>query len=340
MKVYPERLAETLQQGIPPVLLISGDEPLQVQEALDAARAQARAQGYLERLVLQSGKGFDWSQLAAEGANRSLFAERRILELQLTSNAIGNEGSKALTAWCAQPNPDILLLISAPKLDKAQLGGKWVKGIEQCGILVQVWSVEAAQLPPWLERRMRAKGLQPAAGVAAFLAEHTEGNLLASVQEIEKLLLLHGPGPLDIDAVQDAVTQSARFDIFGLVDAALLGQAPRILRMLAGLRAEGEAEILVLWALARELRSLYAMARALASGANLGQVLAQGRIWDKRKPILTAALKRLNPQQISALLLLCRDTDATIKGRASGSVWLRLEQIALGMAGVRPLRAA
>lgn len=340
MRLPPEQLAQSLQKTLPQILLISGDEPLQVQEALDSARFAARAKGFGERLSFQTGKGFDWSQLAAESNNPSLFAEQRILELQLTSAAIGNEGSKALLAWCDNPSPDDFLLISAPKLDKPQLASKWAKAVEQKGALVQVWPIGPEQLPAWLERRMRDKGLMPGKGAAAFLAEHTEGNLLAAVQEIEKLLLLNGPGPLNLDALQDAVAQSARFDIFGLVDAVLLGQAPRALRMLSGLKAEGEPATLVLWALARELRSLYAMALELANGGNLGQVLAKARVWDKRKPPVSAGLKRLRPTDIRRLLLLCRDADASIKGQGQGDAWLLLEQICLGMAGIETLRAA
>lgn len=340
MKLGPEQLVHSLKKALPQVLLISGDEPLQVQEALDAARAQARALGYDERVLFQTGKGFDWSAFTIESANRSLFAERRILELQLTSAAIGNEGSKVLSAWCAKPQPDNFLLISAPKLDKAQQASKWVKAIDQAGILVQVWPIEAKQLPAWLERRMRDKGLVPGKGATAFLADAIEGNLLAAAQEIEKLLLLCGPGPLDLDSLQEAVAFSARFDVFGLTDAALQGQAPRVLKILAGLRAEGEPEILVLWALARELRTLYGMALELAAGSNQAQVFAKARVWPKRQPLVSAALRRLRPADISRLLLLCRDADAAIKGQGQGNAWLLLEQIGLGMAGVKTLRAA
>lgn len=340
MKLGPEQLAQSLNRALPPVLLISGDEPLQVQEALDTSRAQARALGYDERASFQTGKGFDWRDFSNEAANRSLFAQQRILELQLTSAAIGNEGSKALVAWCENPPADIFLLLSAPKLDKSQQASKWVKAIEQIGVLVQVWPIEPRQLPVWLERRMRDKGLAPAKGVAAFLAERTEGNLLAAVQEIEKLLLICGPGPLDMDTLHEAVASSARFDVFALTGAALLGQAPRMLRILAGLRAEGEPEILILWALARELRGLYVMAMELAAGSNLSQVFAKARVWPKRQPMIGAALKRLQAADISRLLLLCRDTDAAIKGQGQGNAWLMLEQVGLGMAGVNALRAA
>ncbi|MBF0256140.1 MAG: DNA polymerase III subunit delta [Gammaproteobacteria bacterium] len=334
MRLRPEQLAAQLKGPLPPVLLLSGDEPLQMLEAADLIRAQARAQGYSERILLETQAHFDWNQLAAESANRSLFGDRRLFDLRLHSAAIGNEGSKALSAWCERPADDSLLLISAPKLDKKQLSTKWIKAVDQLGVLVQIWPVDAGQLPAWLEQRMRSRGLQPERGVAALLAERVEGNLLAATQEIEKLLLLQGPGPISQDALLQAVSDSARYDVFGLVDEALAGRAARCVRILAGLQAEGEPAPVVLWALSRELRSLYPMARQLAGGGNLAAVVDGYRVWPKRKPLVSAALKRLNPRRLQQALIQCGEADAAIKGRRKQDPWLLLEQLCLSLCGL------
>jgi DNA polymerase-3 subunit delta len=206
--------------------------------------------------------------------------------------------------------------------------------VDQVGLLVQVWPVEPRQLPGWLEQRMRSKGLQPERGVAALLAERVEGNLLAATQEIEKLLLLHGPGPISQEALREAVADSARYDVFGLVDEALSGRAARCVRILGGLQAEGQPAPVVLWALSRELRSLYSMAGQLASGGNLAAVLSGNRIWDKRKPMVGAALKRLRPNQLRRALRDCGEADAAIKGRSKQDPWLLLEQLCLSLCGL------
>jgi DNA polymerase-3 subunit delta len=349
MKLKPEQLAVSLKGALPGVMLLSGDEPLQMLECADWLRAQARAQGYSERIRLEikpkaqkqdpnqdqeppaAQAASDWNRLADEGANRSLFGDRRLFDLRLLSSAIGNEGSKALSAWCERPPEDSLLLISAPKLDKKQLSAKWIKAIEQRGLLVQVWPVEPAQLPDWLERRMRSRGLQPERGVAALLAERVEGNLLAASQEIEKLLLLQGPGPLSQDALLQAVSDSARYDVFGLVDEALSGHAARCVHILAGLRGEGVVEPVVLWAISRELRSLYPMARQVAAGSNMAAVLSQHRVWDKRKTMVGSALKRLSPQRLQQALIRCGEVDASIKGWSKQDPWLLLEQLCLSL---------
>ncbi len=340
MRIPLPKLQTHLGDGLAPVYLLSGDEPLQLGEAADAVRAAARAAGYANREVIEAAANFDWNQLAAEANSLSLFAEQKIIDLRLPSGKPGREGGAALAAYCADPPPDTLLLLTLPKLDKAQQNSKWFKAIDQLGVVVQIWPIEAAQLPRWIEQRLRAAGLQPAPGVAALLAERIEGNLLAARQEIEKLLLLLGPGPVDLDSLSQAVGDSARFDVFTLVDGALQGDATRCLRILGGLRDEGIAPPVVLWALARELRALATIARQVADGASPEQAMRSARVWDKRKPLVGQALRRLPPAAWGSLLQLCQRTDAAIKGADGDDPWRLLERIALGIAGVRLVTAA
>ncbi len=337
-QVRPEQLQASLQRGLAPLYFIHGDEPLQVGECADAVRAAARAQGCSDRQVFSVEPGFDWDSLQAASDSLSLFAQRRLLELRLPTGKPGDRGARALRAWCERPPEDTLLLIVSGKLEPAARRSKWVQALETAGVSVPVWPVEAAQLPAWIERRMRAAGMQPTPDAVALLADRVEGNLLACAQEIEKLFLLGGPGPVDADAVAARVIDSSRYDIFGLVDAALLGQAGRSQRMLAGLRAEGVEPVLVLWALAREIRTLAAMAAELAGGGQIGRVLAKHRVWDKRKAAVGGALKRLSRPELLDLLAQCARIDRVVKGRAAGRPWDELLQLTLRLAGADILR--
>ncbi len=335
--LHAEQLSDHLRkQALLPVYLISGDEPLQMLEIGDRLRAVAREAGYSQRDVLEVGGGFDWNLLLEAAGSLSLFGDRRVIDLRLASAKIGAEGSKAVVAYLADPPPDTLLLISAPKLDRSQLSTKWVKAIDGHGALLRIWPIDGAGLPNWLTQRMRDKGLRPAPEVAGLLAERVEGNLLAAAQEIDKLLLLNGPGPLDADTLLDAVADSARFDVFGLVDAALAGDPRRVSHRLEGLRAEGVAVALVLWSLAREIRMLARIAYALEAGGNLSRLLAAEHVWEKRRPLLEKALRRLRVEQWRRLLLLCQQTDQAIKGRSERDAWLLLGVIASALSG-RPV---
>lgn len=339
-QLRPEQLTAHLGQQLLPVYFVYGDEPLQQGECADSIRAAARQQGYTDRQVFSVEPGFDWETLRAAADSLSLFAEQRILELRIPNGKPGDKGSRALRAYTEQLPADTLLLITAGKLEPAARRSKWVQSLESVGASIAVWPIDAVRLPAWINSRMRARGMQPDAQSLQLLADRTEGNLLACAQEIEKLFLLAGPGPLDAAMVNDCVASSARYDVFGLVDAALLGQAARVQHMLSGLRAEGVDPTVVLWALSRELRSLAPLAAALKKTATLTQVLAAGRVWEKRKAAVSAVLQRISHNKIQSLLRQCGQLDRVIKGRAAGSSWDELLQLSLHIAGVRLLENA
>lgn len=332
MNLRAEQLADRLGAALAPVYLVSGDEPLQQGEACDAIRAAARTQGFTERQVMHVEAGFDWKALLAEANALSLFAERKLIELRLPSGKPGSEGAKVIAAYLERPPEDTVLLIISGKLDKAAQKTQWFKAVDRAGVTVQVWPVEASELPGWIERRLRQRGLQPAPGAAALLAERVEGNLLAAAQEVEKLALSCAGGALDAEQVEAAVANSARFDAFGLVDAALLGDVPRVTRMLHGLQAEGVEPLALLWAVAREIRSLAAMAAQVEAG--LPRERAMARVWGKRKTAVGAGLNRHNALRWQQMLRRAGRIDRIVKGAAAGNAWDELLQLTLLMAGV------
>jgi DNA polymerase-3 subunit delta len=339
MRLRSAELEAHLTKGLAPLYLLTGDEPLQLGEAADRIRHRARSLDYATREVMEVDRGFDWNELAAEANSLSLFSEKRIIDLRIPSGKPEAAGGKALQAYVERPPEDTLLLITMPKLEKNQTNSAWFKALERAGVVIQIWPVDGAQLVPWLERRMRERGLQPQPGVGALLADQIEGNLLAAAQEIDKLLLLHGPGPLSAEQLLAAVSDSARFDVFKLVDSALAGQAARSLRILGGLRGEGTATPVVLWALAREIRMLAELAWEVEHGTSVQRAIAaRPGLWDNRKPLVGKALQRTPVRGWHQLLRLCTRTDRAIKGRERADPWLLLEQITLRLAGAQIIR--
>lgn len=334
MKLYFDQLNSHLQGPLAAVYLISGDEPFQKDEASQAVRQQAIQQGYSERELYHVDNNFDWNQLHASAGSLSLFAEKKLIDLRLSSGKFGDAGRKALVAYCEQPPEDTLLLITMGKMEKAQLNTKWFKSVDKVAVVLQVWPVEAAQMPAWITKRMQHRGMQPTADAVAMLAERLEGNLLAADQELEKLRLLCGEGTVDVEQVAEAVSDSARFDIFALVDAALFGNSQRVVRIIQGLKGEGVEPVLVLWALSREIRAMANMAWALSQGNSLDAVFRQHRIWDKRKPPVNAGLKRHNARRWQGLLYQAAEVERIIKGRAAGAIWDELVQLSLKIAGI------
>jgi DNA polymerase-3 subunit delta len=250
----------------------------------------------------------------------------------------GAEGARALRAYAQQPPDDTVLLVTAGKLERSARDSKWVQALDKVGVVVFVWPLNAQEFTAWIQQRMRARGLEPTAEAIALLADRAEGNLLACKQEIEKLYLLQGEGTVDEAAILALVADNARYDVFALVDSALLGEASRSVRILQGLRAEGIVPQIILWALSRELRQLAAMAAAVASGQPAQAVVARHRIWPPaRRSMLAAALQRLSLAQCHTLLQHCARIDRVSKGQAAGNTWNELLQLALTLAGNQAL---
>ncbi|MDH0730662.1 DNA polymerase III subunit delta [Pseudomonas sichuanensis] len=339
MKLSPAQLNKHLQGQLAPVYIVSGDDPLLCQEAADAIRGAARQQGYDERQVFSADANFDWGNLLLAGASLSLFAQRRLLELRLPSGKPGDKGAAALIEYCANPAEDTLLLISLPKLDGSAQKTKWGKALIEGGHcqFIQIWPVDAQQLPQWINQRLSQAGLTAQRDAVDMIAARVEGNLLAAAQEIEKLKLLADGNQITVETVQAAVADSARFDVFGLVDAILNGEAAHALRMLEGLRGEGVEPPVILWALARELRLLAGLAQQFSQGVPLDKAFSQARppVWDKRRPLVSKALQRLSAQRWAMLLQDAQRIDAQIKGQAQGSPWTSLARLSLLMAGQR-----
>lgn len=335
MKLRAEQLAAHLAGRAAPVYLVSGDEPLLVQEACDAIRAAARARGFSERLVFEVDSAFDWNALGQAAGNLSLFAERRLIELRFAGTRPGDEGAAVLADYAARPPEDTLLLLSMPRLDSQAQKGKWFKAVEAAGAVLQLWPPELAQLPGWVARRMTGRGLRPGAGAAAVLAERSEGNLLACAQEIEKILLLRGPGPVEAEEVLQAVADSARFDVFDLVDCALAGDAARGVRVLQGLRGEGVEPPLIVWALTRAIRAHAGFAARRAGGENLESMLRFDKVWSRRQGLVERALRRHERRAWWDLLRRAALLDRVSKGQAPGNAWDELLQLVLAIAGTR-----
>ncbi|MGR6035153.1 MAG: DNA polymerase III subunit delta [Candidatus Nitrosoglobus sp.] len=334
MKVKLEQLGAYLERGLTPVYLLFGDEPLLIEEAADLIRSQARSQGFNEREVIHIERGFNWGQLQQAIKGFSLFASRRLIELRVSGSAPSEQGAKVLQTYAENPSQDILLLIIGNKFERRLQGSKWFSALEQSGVMVQVPKLDLSLLPQWIERRMHAKRLRPTPEAVLVLAERLEGNLLACAQEIDNLALLYPQGVININAVEEAVTDNARYDAFRLVESVLAGRVVQIPQILGGLRAEGVEPTVVLGALAWELRRLVRIASACAQGMQLDQALREQRVWEQRKALTKQALRRHSARCWQIFLQQLSGIDYIIKGAALGHPWEEILQLCLAIAGV------
>jgi DNA polymerase-3 subunit delta len=323
MQLRLDALEAHLAKGLARLYVVYGDEHLLVQEACDRIRAAARAAGFTERSVFTVERSFDWSTLLGASQSMSLFGDRQLVELRVPTGKPGKEGGEALKTLASADNPDVLMLVTLPRLDAATQKSAWFTALLEAGAALRVDPVERAQLPNWVGQRLALQNQRVAAGeegrrALAFIAERVEGNLLAAHQEIQKLALLYPAGTLTLDQVQDAVLNVARYDVFKLNEAMLGGDVGRLARMLDGLKGEGEAAVLVLWALTEELRMLLRVKRGLAAGKPLAILLRENRVWGPRERLVGPALTRVTEAQLEAGLALAAVLDRQVKG-LSGS---------------------
>ncbi len=331
-KLRPDQLPGALKT-LAPVYLVSGDDPLLQQEACDQIRQAARKAGFSERERHHVDNNFDWGQLHASASSMSLFAEKKIIELCIDNGKPGDKGGKALSEYCSQPSEDNLLLIVMPKLDGSSQRTKWFKNVEKAGAFVQIWPIVGAQLPRWIEQRMQQAGLKANREAIDLLVARIEGNLLAANQEIEKLKLLVPDGNVTPEIISGVVADNARYDVFGLVDKALHGDARGAVRTLLGLKGEGTDATVVLWALAREIRILSQVCHGISQGQNFDWAAKNAGVWDKRKTLIGNTLRRLKQPQLQILLRKANAVDKSIKGLRNADTWDELMDLTLNLSG-------
>ena len=336
MQLRADALEGHLAKSLAPLYVISSDEHLLALEAADKIRRAARANGFSERDVLTVERSFKWGELLAANQEMSLFGDKKLIELRIPTGKPGKDGGAALQAYAKDLSPDNLTLITLPKLDWQTAKAAWVASLQQAAVYIEIPAIERPQLPGWIGTRLAAQGQSADRQSLDFIADRVEGNLLAAHQEIQKLGLLHEPGKLTFEQIHDAVLNVARYDVFKLSEAMLAGDPARLVRMLEGLKGEGEALPLVLWAVAEEIRTLLKLKAGMAQGRPLGVLLKEYRIWGPKERMMEPALRRISLATLEGALREAAQVDKMIKGlRAkafAGDAWDAMLHLALKVA--------
>ena len=334
MQLKGEQLVAHLEQGLKPIYVVYGDEALLSIEAADAIRAAATRQGFDERETITVLPHFNWDALHHAASNRSLFGGRTLIDLRIPTGKPGRDGSAALQEYAARPAPDSLLLVTLPGLDWADEKAAWLKALGDAGVVLKLIAPKLSELPHWIAARLQRQQQQADKDGLRFIAERVEGNLLAAHQEILKLGLLYPAGDLSLAQIREAVLSVARYDVDGLREALLAGDIVRLTRTLDGLQQEGEAPLLVLWAMSEEIRALAQIKAGLEKQQTLDALLKNARVWGSRQALFKRALQRLRPREANAALAHAARIDRLIKGAATGDVWNELLRLGLRF-GVR-----
>lgn len=337
MRIGTEQLTQHLARELKPLYTLFGNEPLLVLEAGDRIRAKARAEGYGEREILTADSGFKWGQLALAGSSQSLFSTRKLLELRVPTGKPGSEGSDALQAYCRAPPPDTVTLVQLPELDwRAQKSG-WFEALDRAGVVVEAKIVPRKALPQWIAGRLKAQDQDADAETLDFIADRVEGNLMAAHQEVQKLALLFPAGKIAFEQARDAVLDVARYDVFNLGEALLEGDPLHLARMLDGLKGEGAAPPLVLWAMGEEIRAIGKIITGSAAGKPLSMLWREAKIWGApHQSLMQRNISRFSLTQVTEALRHAAAIDRMVKGLLKGDVWDEVLQLGLRFARSAP----
>lgn len=329
MAIASEDLPRHLSSGLKPLYVVFGDALLLAIEAADSIRTAARSAGFAERETFIAEQHFKWGELRNSAQSLSLFSSRKVIDLRIPSGKPGVEGGQALQDHAANLSSDVLTLITLPKLDWTVQKSQWFGALERHGVMVSADDIPRSALPRWIAERLKRQGQSTDEATLEFLTDRCEGNLLAAFQEIQKLALLFPIGQLSFEQVKDAVMDVARYDIFKLSEAMLNGNSARFARILDGLRAEGTATVLVLWAISEDIRTLGKVLQAAQRGGNLGNAMRDMRVRRDKQGLIETAARRLKFPQIERAIQQAARLDKTIKGLRQGDVWDELLQLGL-----------
>ena len=338
MRISLASLSGHLKRGFRPLYLLFGAETLLLEEACDQVRDGAKQAGYLERLCFTAESGFNWNQLLEYNQATSLFSEKRLIELRLPSGKPGDAGTKALSHYASNQNADTSLMVICAGIEKRAQNSKWFKAMDGNGIVIECPTIATGKLPDWISRRLTASNLKFDSEAVQRLSHFVEGNLLAAAQEINLLGMLYPTTQITAEIVENVIADHARFNVYGFVDACLVGSVHRVMRILPSLKREQTEPVLILWALARDARVLCQLAAAMERGEQPQSLFRRYGIWSSRSSMVNVALQRLSRSQWENILRQIGRADLMLKGRASlqrKDIWEEIESICLNICGLR-----
>jgi len=324
MRIALDRLASQVQKQIATLYVLFGDETLLILEAMDLILSHARQQGFTEREIYTVEQHFNWQNILNASNSLSLFGTQKIIDIRIPSGKPGKEGAAAIDAYCHTLSPDVLTLVTLPKIDKATQNTQWFKTLENYGSVISVNSIEREQLPDWIAKRLAQQQQKTDAAALRFMADQIEGNLLATHHEIQKLALIYPAGNLTLEQIRAVIFNMARYDIYQLADALIAPDSVRYSRILNGLQEEGTAPLLILNVLAEQIRQLIAIQKGINAGQSTSAILQSARVWGNRQKIVLHAARRINSERLYHAILHAARIDRMIKGVLDGDIWNEL----------------
>lgn len=321
MKITAKQLPHALQT-LTPLIILSGADPLLIQESRASICQAARQRGFTAHRIVEADAHLDMQTVAFDTQQGSLFDSKQLIEIRFSQSKIDEKTAKILVDCAHRAQDHSILLLIFPKFDQAIQKTKAFQLLDRSGLIIQVWPIDRKELPQWISARLRAHQLPCAAEIVTCLATQTEGNLLATQQLIEKLNIVHQQTPLSVADCLAMITQANQYTVFDWVEACLLGELTRALRILQQLRQEKTEATLLVWSMMQELSLL----SCAFDHAHFTQFAAEKKLWPKRQTALQRYLAQHSRQSVYHHVQLVAAIDRAIKGASTENPWLLLAQ--------------
>ena len=328
MQIRFSQLKDSLNFPTISAVLISGDEPYQQMLAADNIRQRAKELGYVERKILTVESGFEWSVLKMLSLNMSLFGERILIDLRIPTGKPGSSGSKAIVNLLNNLPQDVMLLVQVPKLDRTAMNSAWVRAIDKIGIVLRVWELNEAETKDWIRKKLVSMEYTASNEVIEFICQHVEGNLLAAMQETEKISLLCDSKTLDMQTIQMALADNSHYTLNQLIEAVSQKNTSRVIRILNTLEKEDFSQPLIIWGLAEQIRKLINTKSKHLSNKNNSHIDLLKRLCIVHQQGI-GIFNDNGEIKSSSLLKQCAWTDRVVKGRASSNPWREILQLTI-----------
>jgi DNA polymerase-3 subunit delta len=118
-----------------------------------------------------------------------------------------------------------------------------------------------------------------------------------------------------------------------MIDSALQGDSEKVNKIFNSLVEDATPPVILISSLYREIKNLVTMAIELKTNQTIETVLNNHRVWQKRKPLISNALKKHSYQRLQKLLLTLGRIDRSLKGMDNLNVYDELQGVVVSLSG-------
>ena len=321
MKITETNLNDSLKKSLDSIYIILSDESILIEECLEKIYDKAKTENFTEKDTHVVDPRTNWGFLTSNSENLDLFGSKKIIEIKLLGQGPGIKGANALKEYTKNPDPNTLLVVIGENLERKTFSSAWVKTLEKKGLLLSIPSLSSSSLAVWIKNKGEELDVEIIEEAGQLLAEKTEGNLMATLQEIRKLSLVYPSEQIDLEKMKKNITDSSRYSIFDFSNAFVSRNTKRAVQGLETLKAEGTPETLIIWALSRELNNLFKVSK---TGSTKD-------IWGPRNYLdsLEKTSKEINEYQILKAFKSIAFIDSCIKGFSNQNPWVGIRELTI-----------